>query len=274
MHRKQQKIGSGALILLILLQFGYAQNRDYIVARDHIGRDYLAKEGHAKDRTKRDSVVRDYIVRDSVPILGVTLVKGSAIENAQFLRVKVKDGEVSNTPDQLVEYGFSNGQVYVSRTISVSGEMKRVFLERLAVGQLNLYFYVEERFRTFFVEKSDSILVELSRSDYRQKLTEITSDFDWAAGQPKLTRYTKESLRKFITQYNHQDNSPLPFPKLGVVAGYSIRSLRTSSNTSRAFLQDLVFPRTSLLSVGVIADLPIGMTHTSLVTGVFYYQTI
>ena len=69
---------------------------------------------------------------------------GTPKTNAQFIMVKSGDMETKYTPDQITEYGFKDGPVYKSKNISVSGQPKRVFLERIERGKLTLYYYTEE----------------------------------------------------------------------------------------------------------------------------------
>lgn len=215
------------------------------------------------------SQIGDYIETDSLLATGIKLIQGTRMDNAQFILQKKKDMEIRFTPDQLSEYGFSGGPVYKSRTITIDGQPRRVFLERIRHGDVTLYFYAEKGFRTFFLEKDSTVFTEIPDSrDFRAILIENTGDFGWNASQVKLVRYNRNSLSKLISIYNRGKNRPLPYPRFGITAGYSRMSLTAPYTVSIRQLNGISFAPASSVSFGIFADLPIMMSNFSLNTGV------
>jgi hypothetical protein len=215
----------------------------------------------------------EYIALDTSVITGVKFIEGSARENAQFIRVINFGIQKRYTPEELSEYGFRNGTVYESREISISGKSGKAFLNRMEAGKIKLYYYTEEGIKTFFVEYDSTGLKEIRQEDYRKKLLELTSDMGWKAEQTKLVRYDKKSIAKLIHLYNDGENKPMPFRRIGLTAGYSSTNLRIPSDLDTALFNDINFSRSSSLSVGLFADLPIEMGYYSFNTGVIFSQS-
>ncbi|MEQ8646194.1 MAG: hypothetical protein RIC06_03350 [Cyclobacteriaceae bacterium] len=207
----------------------------------------------------------DFIATDSTLKLGIKLIEGTAINNAQFVRLQKGHKEVKYYPDQLAQYGFKNGTVYESRSISVSGQTKSVFLERLIQGKLNLYYYTEKGIKTYFLERDSTLFVEVKEdADFNEKISYYTSDFNWKINQTRLVRYSRKSLSKFVSLYNKGLNMPLPFPRFGIVTGYNRTHLLVPSKTSTVQLNGISFSPSSSVSFGVFADLPIEMSYFSI----------
>ncbi len=203
----------------------------------------------------------DYIATDSSVISGIRLIEGTARENAQFIRLKSKNEEISYSPDELSEYGFKNGTTYVSRIIPADSQTKRVFLEKLISGKINLYYYEENGVKTYFLEK-DSILTEISKDNFKLDLSTITNDFDWQANQLQLTKYNRRSLSDVVSIYNIGRNKPIEFAKIGVTTGYNSTSLgvppqMTVNQLSKDQLKGLSLQPSSSVMVGLFADIPL-----------------
>ncbi|MBF9255749.1 outer membrane beta-barrel protein [Pontibacter sp. 172403-2] len=210
----------------------------------------------------------DYIATDSLLTYGIKLMEGTAKDNAQFVRLKSKNGEIRYSAEQLTEYGFKNGTVYLSKSISVSGQIKKVFLERLEHGKISLYYFTAKGIKTYFLEKDSTIFVEISKDDFRKHILENTSDFEWEAEQVQLVKYNRKSLSKIISMYNNGNNRPFPYPRFGIIAGYSRTSLGVSTSVSSEHLNGISFTPSSSALFGVFADLPIEKSYFSLNTGV------
>ena len=212
---------------------------------------------------------RNYIATDSTMKSGVRLIMGTAQTNAQFILVRMGGMEIKYSPDQLTEYGFKDGPVYKSKNISVSGQPKRVFLERIEHGKLTLYYYTEKGFKTFFLEKDSTVFVELQGGDnFRTPIIENTNDFEWKASQVQLAQYNKISLSRLISMYNNGNNRPLPYPRFGITAGYSRMSLTLPETMTDDELDGITFTPCSSVSFGVFTDLPIKMSDFSFNAGV------
>lgn len=211
----------------------------------------------------------NYLETDSVLITGSNLVRGLPADNAQFVVVKRKDKEIIYTPDQLTGYGFAGGPVFKSRNIILAGQTKRVFLEQIGAGKINLFYYTEKGVKRFYLERDSTLFAELPDNDeFRTRIIENTGDFEWKASQVLVARYKKKSLSKLISFYNKGINRPLPYPRFGLTAGYSMMNL-----TVREVLYDgqpgsLSFTPGSSSQLGIFADLPVTMSDFSLNAGV------
>jgi hypothetical protein len=216
----------------------------------------------------------DFIETDSSFTSAIDLVPGSSKENAQFVRKKSAYNEVRYYPHQLSRYGFKNGTVYVSKSISVSGQTKQVFLEKLQTGNLNLYYYTEKGIKTFFLERDSTVFFEIKNSDdFRQIIAQNTSDFSWEAGQIQLLRYNKNSLSKIVSFYNKGQNRPLPFRRFGILAGYQQTSLHRAAGRYIRFLDDIELTPVSSVALGLFADFPIEMTDLSFNIGLNFSRS-
>lgn len=216
----------------------------------------------------------DYIATDSSLTSGLKLVQGTSRDNAQFIRLKRKSEQVKYYPDQLSEYGFKNGAVYVSKSIPVSEQTKQVFLERLEYGKINLYYYTEKGIRTYFLERDSTVFVELKKdNDFRKTISEFTDDFNWKASQVRLSKYNKKSLSKLISFYNSGRNKPLPFPRFGIIVGYNSTSIIIPSSISVVELNGISFSPSATVSLGLFGDLPIAMSDFSFIIAVNYLKS-
>lgn len=205
---------------------------------------------------------------DTLVSVGIKLKAGTPKENAQFVRMKKGDSEISYSAEELIEYGFKNGTVYLSKNISVSGLNKRVFLERLEHGKITLYYFIGEGIKTYFLEKDSTVFVEISKEDFRKHLLEHTSDYRWKGKQVRLVKYNRKSLSQLISMYNNGHNRPLPYPRFGVIVGYGRTSLNVPAGMSKEHLNEISFVPGASALFGVFADLPIERSYFSLNTGV------
>ncbi len=212
----------------------------------------------------------NYIQTDSVTTTGVNLIKGSPNQNAQFIIVKSMVGEIMHYPDQLIGYGFQGGPEYISRSIIVNGQPERVFLERISKGKISFYYYTGKGLKTFFLEKDSTIFIELAdRNDFRRPILEHTYDFDWKTNQVQLARYNRNSLKRLMSIYNSGINRPLPFPRFGVTAGFSVMNLAVPDNLKIVRSANLSFSPGSSPQLGIFADLPVNASYFSVNTGVY-----
>lgn len=217
----------------------------------------------------------NYLATDSSLIAPVEIIQGLPKDNSQFIRIERENGEkIKYLPEQLSEYGFKTGIVYVSRSISIGKEEKQVFLKRLERGKINLYRYTAKGVNTYFLERDSTYFIELKKSkEFTKELSKYTSDMKWRAAQPRLARYNQASLSKFINFYNADKNRPLPFPRFGLLLGFNsieIDELKLTVGNTLVPLEDrrtFTFEPTSTVSFGLFADLPINMSDFSFNLG-------
>ena len=80
-----------------------------------------------------------------------------------------KKGEMDSVmkfiPVQLAGYRFINGKKYISREIQSGNEKKRLFVEYLVEGKVDLYFYQDNIGNHFLLDKDGIPMKEISRFD-------------------------------------------------------------------------------------------------------------
>ena len=177
----------------------------------------------------------DYYVIDS-SFYAMQLVNGGDIINAKFCQVKKGEEIISYTPYEVSEYGFKNGQVFVSKEIQIADSSKRVFLERLHQGETTLYYYRAADIKTFFIQKDDGLFVEMPKQntageDYSQQLLALTGDCSNVSDASKLVSYKKRYLSKLIARYNTCELKPFPHFKYGLLIGYELSKLVPSEKS-------------------------------------------
>ncbi len=216
----------------------------------------------------------NYIATDSTMISGVKLIRGTAKENAQFIRTNGKNKAIKFYPDQIKEYGFKSGEKYKAINISVAGQSKKVFLEEVVQGKITLYYYQEKGVKTYFLGKEGMGLIELTKdNDFRKKISEKTNDFEWKMNQVELVKYNRASLVKLLSMYNNEYNKPMPYLRLGLIIGYNMTSLVSTSDLQVGSENAIIFPLSSAVTLGLFADFPIGSSNFSLNSGVNFSKS-
>lgn len=228
----------------------------------------------------------DYFVIDNVINIMNVLDNGDLI-NGRICQVKTGREIIEYTPYEVSEYGFKNGQVYVSKEIQLADSAKRVFLECLHNGETSLYYYRGKGQKTFFIEKDSSLFVELPKKTpanehYSERLLSLTRDCQNVADASKLVAYNKKPLTKFIARYNACELKPFPHFKYGIVVGLGFSKLVPSYKTHEeskymTIIRDSEFDYfdyeyDSKFSVGVFIDNPILASDFSIHTELLFSQ--
>lgn len=209
-----------------------------------------------------------YYLTDSLKSVGVKVIDGGAIQNAKQCQIEKTGKTLIYSPDEVKEYGFKDGSVYISRIIKINNEEKKVFLQRLSKGNMNLYYYKDKNGGKFFIEKDSGQIVEvlkkgIDNSNYRDFLKPYTQDCNNVSGALKLVTYNKPSLTKFIDQYNSCLHKPFPFIKYGLIIGYGV-SKPQNSKISDEGLKNAVFKNDNTFNAGIFVDIPILLSYFSL----------
>ena len=220
----------------------------------------------------------DYYKTDSSSFVGVKILDGGDSLNSHVCQILLGEEMVTYTPYELNEYGFSNGQVFLSRNIRHGDTTIRVFLERLGEGEgkASLYFYGGNGMKTFYVEKDNMELVELTKKDsvnqrYKDQLLKLTADCKKVANSCRLTRYTKVQLAEVISRYNDCVLKPFPHIKIGVLAGYEW-SLVSLSTKSDKVLKNMEATYDRSVFLGFFYEQPISLSNYSFRTEVYFVQ--
>ncbi|MCX6272743.1 MAG: outer membrane beta-barrel protein [Bacteroidetes bacterium] len=215
----------------------------------------------------------DYYVTDSTLTAGVRLVDGGAVQNARICEMRKGNEIVDFTPNQIKEYGFKEGKVYVSKEIRINGFPQRVFLERLVTGNLTLYFYKEKGNRMFYLEKDNTSLIELPKHTpdnkkpvFRIELNKIVADCQNVTDAVKLVSYTRGSMKKLVNTYNGCKWKPFPFFKYGILLGYGFTRLEPSTEPVNTYLSEFNYKEEGSFLFGFFLDVPIRRSSLSLHT--------
>jgi len=226
---------------------------------------------------------QNYFVTPEKRTSGIVLIKGSDKENAQvckyIVQVNYKKEETIDVfkPDDLIEYGFDDGRVYVSREIEVDGKIKKVFLLRLYDGNTDLYYYPGKFSAIYFIDKGDSVLIPVRRSDadnqnLKQQLKKLTDDCESSSSSVSFVHFNKRSITNLIERYDNCSGEYLPHARIGIVGGYEYSGLFVNSSTRSysAFISSVLQNAMPLndggFSLGLTADIPVINNSFSLNT--------
>lgn len=214
---------------------------------------------------------RGYYLIDPASHIGVKIVDGGPIQNSAYCTVKTISGTISFTPDEVREYGFDDGRVYVAKTIVEEGSAKKVFLERLSMGRLVLYYYHGSRGKTFYIETVDGQLSELPREDnqgnsFRHNITEYTADFPEGFDAIKDATYSRNAMLKLFDRYERRDRRPFPHFRYGVTLSYGLTELVPQARN--IIMGNTSFRKDGSFSAGVFVDQPLFLSDYSLNAGI------
>ena len=104
-----------------------------------------------------------YIVTYNSDTLRGFIKLKSNFENSKSCIFKTEKNQIPKilSPDDIRAYRIENGKYYLSKEIEIDSLKKKVFLEYLVNGIVNLYYYKDPLNEYYFIEK-DKILSRLS----------------------------------------------------------------------------------------------------------------
>jgi len=231
----------------------------------------------------------DYFKRNGELNYNITLVKGDNLHNFQYCERVVNDSIIRMSPDSVVEYGFDDGRVFVSRDIVVndSGIIAKVFLQRLVDGETRLYYYKGDPLKQgkirklFFIEGENIGFQKLDKTSkvnkgFRDQLKSAASNCDISEQWIRKTNFTKGSLSKWFNINNLCQPVYFPKVKINVFSGLKISSFKIqngSNSNSTSLIINADFNTNFAFYYGALIDIPIFTTPFSLGTGIGFYQT-
>lgn len=200
-----------------------------------------------------------YYATDTATYIGVKIIDQGAIQNAKTCVVIIENEKIIFTPDEIVEYGFHEGNSYYSKEIDINGLTKKVFLERKSTGDINVYYFKSRKGRRFFIEKPDDKLIELEASSQRNKFNdELDSHLDkslYLSNYIPFVNYNTTSLTRFFDLYNSGGTKPFPFFRYGVNTGVAVSHI-TNADEINQLVNDLYFDRDYSYQIGAFMDIP------------------
>jgi len=206
---------------------------------------------------------QSYVEFDTIIYAGAKMIDQGKRQN--FLSCqwqKSRKGELVHlTPYEVKSYA-TNGIVYVARDVEINGKASRFFLEKMASGNLTLFFIKNEG-RHFFVEKENDFW-ELTKRDasgkkhYKETLQALGADCDYTGSFLKRTWYSRYYLKRFVNRYNICEEVYRPI-RFGVVGGWDFSGyskLKDAWEVSG-------MPFGSSFTFGAFADIPVLQSRIS-----------
>ena len=220
----------------------------------------------------------NYYTTDSVSYVGVELKDGGAKDNLQFFHVMKGSEIIRYTPYEVVEYGFNDGRIYVSKEVQLNGKTKRVFLEQLYLGNVSLYFYKDNEKKSFFLQKDSCSLIEIPKinengTNYTEQLLSLTDDCSNVVDACRLVDYNKISFVELISRYNRCELKPFQFLNYGLFIGITQSKLKLNSETSDDVIPGSVFKNSNSFYAGLFIDFPLISTDFSVFTSLGLYKS-
>lgn len=104
-----------------------------------------------------------YITWENDTVRGLIDYRGEVRNSALcFFKKDETSAPLRFGPDEIQAYRFTDGKYYISQTINLQGEDKKVFLEFLVNGITNLYFYRDINNYSYFIEDRNGKWIELT----------------------------------------------------------------------------------------------------------------
>lgn len=212
---------------------------------------------------------------DTSSAVGIKIVDYGSIENAKFCHVQRGASVLKLSPNDIKEYGFRKGEIYVSKEIQVNGSIKKVFLEVLAKGEVNVYRYTDENQTLYFVEKEDMELIQVptdNKKEFHSFINNLTPNFKEVNQYSSLVKAKKYSMKVFFNNYNNRSKKPFSFTKYGVIGGYSLSKFTKSKDSNLPQISDYEMNNNGGANFGFFIDRPFFASNTSLNIKIFYTQ--
>lgn len=195
---------------------------------------------------------------------GERLFNGRNYMNARFCRVE-KDGKITSyTPYEVSEYGFLKGASFKSFTVSINNDTTRYFLERLASGKINLYsLRLKDLTKFYITDRNDSALIEISSSKagYISLFENITTDCPQSVSKIPFVKFKRNSLKRYILDYNNCADNPFPRFRYGVSIGLTSTKLSAVDSKSAYSIPD--YGNELSLAIGAFLDVPLYTSNFS-----------
>jgi len=196
-----------------------------------------------------------YLRRGTSYIQGTVSDQGLFKNNRQLLFAE-KEESIAYTPDQVEEYGFIKGDVYIKRAVQDGQQATAYFLLRLVNGERALYELKEKKGSRFFIEH-DSSLVEINKeTPLKDQLSAQLKPCRSNQQIATLAHYGEASLKRAVLLSNTCYTGLFPRLRLGAFAGYEFSSQSLGSVADHIFLQ----ASASSPIVGIFIDVPLGMS--------------
>jgi hypothetical protein len=224
---------------------------------------------------------RSYYKKDRATVYDSKIVIEPGVQPYRTCKIKVEDGFVELSPEEISEYKSKYGSVFISYDM---GDEGRAFIERTIEGPLSFYFLIDKQFQErYFVQKGSDPLVELQiprnrrTKDYKEILTAFWTecDDDELKSLINTADLTKPDLERIVITHNECEEPyvPLPSIKVYVDAQFPAWAVSTRSNTrssaiSQGTLKLFDIDRSKGFTLGASVEKPTKGSNVLLTFGV------
>lgn len=137
--------------------------------------------------------------------------KGNKANAKKCLFREEPDSEnITFTPKDIQAYRFTDSKYYVSKKLVVKGEAKKVFLEFLVNGTIDIYYYRDIDGEHFFVDMGDNKLVRLNND----KFEVLVDNKIYLKESTEYIGQLKYTFRECPSLFNRIDNLSLTHKSL------------------------------------------------------------
>ena len=210
-----------------------------------------------------------YYTTDSSTCFGIEVVNRGAYYNSKQCEVLIGNKPHILGPDKVKEYRLSNGRIYFSRRVLIEGVSKKVFLERIVKGKINLYYYKGDKGSKFFLDKDSLGFVEIVKRDekgnsvFPGNIAKYINDCDTAVRILGLVTFHKAPLKTFINGYNSSTLLPFPFIRYGILIGVEKSELNQYNKITDPTITQAIFTQDYSSMFGLYLDIPIHQSNFS-----------
>lgn len=216
-----------------------------------------------------------YYKKDSLISYGVEFIDYGNYKSSKYCYVKIGDQILMYSPDEVSEYGYNDGRVYVAKRVTLRDSVQTVFLERLVDGKFTLYYYKGAGYSTYFVSQDSLTLRELPyrnkerTTNYREKVQDYALACNYVADAARLVGYNRAGLTEFFSRLNKCESKHFPFLRVGFSTGLELIGLVPAGEFVMKNVALMNFRLNAGASVGIFADIPVFPTQFSLFTGAY-----
>ncbi|MDP4201514.1 MAG: porin family protein [Bacteroidota bacterium] len=206
----------------------------------------------------------DYYVRGDMLVMGgLSIVDQGEKNNAISCKAQIQDSIRIFTPNEVTEYGM-NGQKYFSKSIEIDGKLQKFFLLRLNSESPFVYYFAGHQRNSFFVEKKNDRLIELSENNYRQVIEDCTAHCQTNKEKLKNLSYSKLAFERYFSSTDFCKTDHIAYFKWGVLVGGEVSRLSLKSSLNNNALNNFDYTPTLDALLGIFVDYPLSTTNFSI----------
>ena len=171
---------------------------------------------------------KDYVENDSAYIQGTLTDRGIFSNNREIKFVREKETRVKVFhPGDLDEFGFNNGDIYISKIVEDGDAKTAYFLLEQVNGNAKLFVLQTKKSYRFFTEKNDELIELKNDGSFRITLSQVLNRCPGFENSFSLVKRNKASLSRVFTLYNTCYDGLFPTVRAGFIFGYSATNFAT-----------------------------------------------